>query len=82
MYKVLKKNGEVQDFDPKKIEDAVIKSGGTEDEGIKIANEIESWLDEVAQDGVVDGILIRSKVIELLQEINPDAAAAFEAYRK
>jgi len=82
MYKVLKKDGDLQDFDWQKIVLAVTKSGATEEEASKVAMEVEGWLNSVAQDGVIKSYDLHVKVLEVLKALNPTAGAAFETFRK
>lgn len=82
MYKVLKKDGSLQDFDWKKIVLAVTKAGATEEEAEKVAMQVEGWLNSVAQDGVIKSYDLHVKVLEVLRALNPTAGAAFENFRK
>jgi transcriptional regulator NrdR family protein len=82
MYKVLKKDGSLQDFDWQKIVIAVTKAGASEDEANKVAMEVEGWLNSVAQDGVIKSYDLHVKVLEVLKASNPAAGAAFESFRK
>jgi len=82
MYKVQKKDGTLEDFDRAKIVNGAVKAGATEEEAEKIASEIEAWLPTVAEDEVIKSVDIRTKGLEVLKSLNPDAAAKFESYQK
>jgi len=80
--KMEKKDGRLEDFDRNKISGGVAKSGASPAEAESIANQIETWAQSAAVDGVVKSSAIRTKVLELLRSVNPEAAATFEAYKK
>jgi transcriptional regulator NrdR family protein len=82
MYKVLKKDGSVQDFDWKKVIFGVVSSGATQEEADKVAEGVELWLSTVAEDGMIKSYDLHMKVIETLKSINPEAAVKFEGYKK
>lgn len=82
MYKVLKKDGSIQDFDWKKVTDSVLKAGGSQEDAEKVAEAVELWLSTVIDDGMIKSNDLHIKVIETLREFNPDAAKKFEEYRK
>ena len=79
--KVEKKDGRLEDFDRNKVSSGIVKSGASAAEAESIANQIETWAQSAAVDGVVKSGAIRTKVLELLRSVNPEAAAAFEAYK-
>ena len=80
--KVKKKDGRIESFDQNKIKNGLIKSGALPDEVNKVTADVEAWVSTAAVDGVIGTMEIRSKVIELLRAVNPQAAADFEVYRK
>jgi len=82
MFKVQKKNGQLEDFERNKIVNGLLKSGATENEAEEIATEVENWLPTVAENGIVKTADIRIKVLEVLRNINPLAADNFENYQK
>ncbi|MGD0523309.1 MAG: ATP cone domain-containing protein [Candidatus Microgenomates bacterium] len=82
MYKVRKNDGVEEDFDKNKILSGCMKSGASIDEAEKVATGVETWLPQVATNGVVASTDIKIKVIELLRGANPNAAASFEGYKK
>ncbi len=79
---IKKKDGRLEDFDRGKISRGIVAAGASQEIGDTIATEVESWTDKVATDGVVSGIQIRDKVLELLQVQDPTAATSFEQYQK
>jgi len=80
--KVQKKDGSLEDFDRNKIINGIVKSGGTPEQAENIAGQIEAWAAGAAVNGVIKTLDIRSKLLELLGEVNPAAKANFESYRK
>jgi transcriptional regulator NrdR family protein len=82
MYKVLKKDGRIEDFDWRKLTDGIRRSGATKDEAEQVAAEIELWLSKVDEDGTVKSNDLHIQVLESLRKVNPKAAAAFEAFKK
>ena len=82
MYKVLKKDGSVQDFDWKKVTSGVLLAGGSQEDAEKVASGVELWLSTVADDGLIKSNDLHIKVLDTLRAVNPDAAKRFEAYRK
>lgn len=82
MFKVQKKDGNVQDFDRSKVIAGVMKAGATAEEAEAVAVQIEAWLPTVAVAETVNSMDIRAKELEILETVNPTAAAAFGAYQK
>ena len=52
------------------------------DQAESIANQIETWAQSVVVNESIRVDEIKTKVLELLKPVNPDAAAKFEAYQK
>jgi transcriptional regulator NrdR family protein len=83
MYKVLKNDGSIQDFDWKKVTNGILMAGGTVEEADKVAESVELWLSTVADgDGIIKSNDLHIKVLETLRGINETAAKKFEEYRK
>jgi len=80
--KVEKKDGRLEDFDRNKISGGVVKSGVSSEEAENIATQVETWVQSAAVDDVVQASDIRTKVLELLQSIDPEAAVGFKTYKK
>lgn len=79
---VRKKDGTTEPFDRNKILNGLLKSGATQIEAEGVVTQIENWAPSMAVNGFINSLDIRLKVLELLREINPAAATAFENYRK
>jgi len=79
---VRKKDGRLEPFDRDKVKNGMLKSGASDAEAETVTGQVETWAQGVAQDGIVDTLEIRAKVLEILRGVNPGAAAAFEAYQK
>ena len=80
--KVEKKDGRLEDFDRNKVSGSVVKSGASPEKAESIATQIETWAQSAAMDGVIKSSDIKTKVLELLRSVNPEAAASFETYKK
>lgn len=79
---VEKKNGQVEPFDRSKILSGLVKSGATPEQAETITAQVENWSLTVAVNNTVKTSAVRSKVLEFLRGVNPNTAAAFEAYQK
>ena len=79
---VEKKDGQQEPFDKNKIVNGLLRSGAAEAEAQNLATQVETWVQTAAINGVIKSLEVRAKVLELLHNINPTAAAAFESYRK
>ncbi|OGD08980.1 hypothetical protein A2397_05805 [Candidatus Amesbacteria bacterium RIFOXYB1_FULL_44_23] len=83
VYKILKKDGSIQDFDWSKVISGAINSGATQEEADKLATAVESWLSVAADcDGMIKSYDLHVKVIEELKQINAKVAESFEAFKK
>lgn len=82
MFKVRKNDGTVVDFDRSKITQGITKAGGSEQEAEAAADEIEKWLPGVVNEGIVNSLQIRAKVLELLKQTNATVAMDFEMFQK
>lgn len=79
---VLKKDGRLQPFDHNKIAAGLIKSGMTLENAESVAVKVEEWVQTTAQNGIVNSMDIRNKVLELLQVTDPKIAESFGSYQK
>ena len=79
---VKKRDGRLEDFDREKIIQSVMAAGLMEEEAESLASEVEVWVGEVAEEGVVSTLKIRDKVLELLRGRDPESATRFEEYKK
>jgi len=79
---VEKKDGRLEAFDRSKIINGILKSGAAQEEAENIANQVENWAKSTAVNGVIKTMDIGTKVLELLNMIDPAAAAAFQTYKK
>jgi len=80
--KVIKKDGKTEDFHHYKIVNSIINAGATSEEAEKIAENIEGWVKSNAQNNTINTSEIRTKVIEQLKNVNPDATQSYENYKK
>lgn len=80
--KVQKKDGRLEDFDRSKVLAGITKSGATPEQAESITGQVEAWAQTAAVNGVIGSSQIRIKVLEVLQSVNPEAAANFRTYQK
>lgn len=80
--KVIKKDGQAENFDRNKVKYGLLKSGATPEQAEKIALQVEAWAQKMAVNGSVKTADIRPKVLEFLRMVNQEAASSFEAYKK
>lgn len=80
--KVQKKDGSLEDFDRSKVKNGILSSGAPEEQAENITMQIENWAPSAATNGVIRALDIKIKLLELLGEINPEAKATFENYKK
>ena len=78
---VQKKDGSLQEFDSEKIVNGLLNSGLSDEEAEDLASEVEDFFIESAKE-TISWQEIKTKVLELLKEVNPDAAQMFENYKK
>jgi len=81
MYKFMKKDGSLEDFDRNKIVAGVIKAGASPEDAEKVAAAVEAGLPADAA-VPVKYLDVRAKVLEVLGTVNPTAATAFATYQK
>lgn len=79
--KVQKKDGSMAAYDRIKILASVTNAGATPEQAEQIANGVETWAVN-ATTGTITTADIRSKVLELLNPVNPSAAQAYGSYVK
>lgn len=82
MYKVLKKDGSIQDFDWNKVITGMLNSGASQEEAERVASGVEMWLSTAVDDGIVKSNDLHLKVLETLRSINTEAAQRFEDFKK
>jgi transcriptional regulator NrdR family protein len=81
-FKVEKKDGSLEEFDQNKLGASMMKAGASDQEATHVAGQVVAWAPSVAVNGVVRANDLRTKVLALLQQVNPEAAATFQAYKK
>jgi len=79
---VQKRDGKIQIFDRTKISTSLINAGTDVEQAENITVQIENWSKENAKGGIILTKDIRIKLLELLKPINPEAALAYEKYKK
>lgn len=79
---IQKRDGSLEDFDQSKISSGLVKAGATLDQAETIASQAVTWAQGAAVEGVLRASEVKTKVVELLQAANPEAAVVFEAFRK
>lgn len=79
MIKVEKKDGRIVEFDGSKITSALGRVGLEQVEAEKVANQVETWADTAAVDGIIKTSAIREKVLEL---VPPEIAEEYKSFEK
>lgn len=82
MFKVLKRDGSLENFDRRKIAIGALKAGATNPEAEKLASQVEASLPSLSVKGLVKSIDIRTKSIQLLRNLNKTISTSYEYYRK
>jgi len=81
VLQIQKKDGSSQDYDRRKLLTSLIRAQATPEQAMRVATDIETWL--VSQNiQVVKSDDIKARIMEDLNKINPDAAHAYEVYKK
>lgn len=81
MLQIQEKDGSTQDYDRKKLLTSLIRAQATPEQAMRVTIDVESWL--MSQNvQVVNSDDIKAKILEDLNKINPDAAHAYEVYKK
>lgn len=79
---VEKKDGSLEPFDRAKTKASMVNAGASDSQAESLTTQIEGWAKQTAKEGVVKSSQIREKVLEVLRPVNPEAADAFEKYKK
>lgn len=82
MYKVQKKDGQLEDFDRNHVYQSVMRAGATNEEAEKVTAGVEAWLPGAVAAGVITTQAIREKMLEILRPLNSVVAGDFEVYKK
>ncbi len=82
MYRVKKRDGSIQDFSGGKLGIIMGNTGLNDNDIQNVLNIIDAWLPTVANDNIVNSLDIRTKLIEEVEKIDADAAAAIRDYIK
>ena len=81
MLQIQKKDGSSQDYDRRKLLTSLIRAQATPEQAMRVATDIESWLVSLNVQ-VVKSEEIKARIVEDLNKVNPDAAHAYEVYKK
>ena len=79
---VQKRDGSLQPFDKNKIVLGLAHAGVLVSEANEIADQVETWAQESAQDGAVKSVDIRDYILDLLQQRDETAAGQYAEYKK
>jgi len=77
--KVIKRTGEIENFDQNKILKVVIAAGLKKDEGLQITGKIYEFLKENSESEITS-LQIRDMVLKELREVNTDVANLYAWY--
>ncbi len=80
--KVIKKDGSLEDFQSAKVSNSVKLAGATPEQAESITAQVGQWALANARDGKISTQDIRGKVIELLKQVNNDAAMNYTSFVK
>jgi hypothetical protein len=80
--KVSKRMGQIEKFSKAKIENGVMKAGGTAKLAGSVALKTASWAKETAKEGAISAVDIHRKVLELLDEKDKEVAKSFKNFVK
>lgn len=80
--KVEKKDGEIEDFQVTKLRGSCMYAGASAEEAEKVTQSMQNWALANHTDGVVKTADMRAKIVELLSQLNPEAASRYEEYKK
>ncbi len=81
MVKVEKKEGNVEEFEKKKLVLSLLRAGSPPDQAERILANIEAWLNSQEQKNIKSSE-IKIRVGNILKRINPQAARGYKIYRK
>ncbi|MEA3357519.1 MAG: ATP cone domain-containing protein [Patescibacteria group bacterium] len=80
--KVEKRDGQQENYSNEKVVSCMVKAGATEEQAKSVAAQVNTWVQTTATAGIIRSVDIRTKVLELLHPVNPEAVTRFEAYSK
>ena len=81
MLQIEKKDGSSQDYDRRKLLTSLIRAQATPEQAMRVSTEIETWLVSLNVQSVKSDE-IKARILQDLQKVNPDAAHAYEVYKK
>lgn len=82
MLQVRKKDDRLEDFDRGKILAGLQNAGVAAEDAEQMTARVEEWAQNATVEEVISSAEIKTKLLELLRETDPTAAATFEAYKK
>ncbi|MFC1726939.1 ATP cone domain-containing protein [Patescibacteria group bacterium] len=77
--KVIRRDGVVEDFDPKKVSKVAQSAGLAPEQADSLAETVASWIEERDQP-VVSSFIVRMKIVEELRKIDEHAADLYTWY--
>lgn len=81
-YRVIKRDGKIEDFDQGKIERVAKAAGLKPDDAKRVAQNVAQWVTNNTFDHTISSLKIRDKVVEELQRVNSYAAGLYTWYEK
>lgn len=81
-YRVIKRDGKIEDFDSGKIERVAKAAGLKPEDAKKVAQNVTLWVTSNIFDHTISSLKVRDKVVEELRKVNSYAAGLYTWYEK
>ena len=79
---VRKKDGSLENWSYDKLLASITKAGVPLEKAKGTASSVEEWAQGSAENGILNSSDIRGKAIELLREVDSEAAEKYETFKK
>lgn len=78
---VKKRDGRLEEFDREKLKRGLVAAGIEDEKTEELTSQLEQWAQDAATDEVIESQAIWEKMVEVLEETDPDSASRYKAYR-
>ena len=82
MFKVIKRDGSIQDFDKSKVMDGILKSGASMEVAEAVALDVEAVFSDKTDEDKVSYLDIKAEVVNSLESKDPDCVQKYASYQK